>query len=534
MTLYDRPRLQVLIADKDVTERCDSIVFSATDSGGYEIATLGLPAVDRPKKGASITIRQGLEVAWQGRVAEIADHSQHGRATKTTGCEGLRALLRDTNVQMVYVDRDLAQWGPPSTSRQIVLLNANFSLASSQVSSDLSGAPAIVHEVDDSWLSPFQMLCEAWYDAGPGNLISAIWYDAVASGVAVTTDTLQVRADDSVGASESSANVYPGAFGYFIPTARYRFGYLQKMTAVGPAGTQGARYTTSWRNAAVYGPAGLPGRGPNPFGFYPSDIARHALSQCSGVSVGEIVDAIGYIAPHVVYRTPTPADTIIDDMARLMGWTWGVWEPSTILGSGPRLDFGPPPTDATCVVSKAECDQLDITSRLGDLYNVCKVTFTDAAGSLGVATVTLPNPQLNEAGITTRTLQLNLGLGSLAAATAFGNFALALAQIAARAAGQATLPVSVRLPGGGSKPSSLIRPGIDRLRIIDLVDGGPMFDLGTGRRDVFRISRAETTVGRDGTPSTRVELDSGTNLLETLQARLAIAAGVVGSGASGG
>jgi hypothetical protein len=149
-------------------------------------------------------------------------------------------------------------------------------------------------------------------------------------------------------------------------------------------------------------------------------------------------------------------------------------------------------------------------------------------------TVTLANPQLNEAGVATRTLLLDMGVGSAAAATTFANFALALSQNAARAAGQATLPVSVRLPGGGHKPACLIRPGADRLRITDLLDAGPLLDLGTVRRDVFRISRVETTVGKDGTPSTRVELDSGSNLLETLQARLAIAAGVVGSGASGG
>jgi hypothetical protein len=150
--------------------------------------------------------------------------------------------------------------------------------------------------------------------------------------------------------------------------------------------------------------------------------------------VGNIVDAIDYIAPHVVYRTPTAADVIIDDMAKLMGWPWGVWEPSTVLGSSPRLDFGPPPTDATAVVTKAECDQLDVTARLGDLYNTCQVTYTDPAGTGGMVTVTLPSAQLSEAGIATRTLPLNMGVGSAAAATTFGLMALALSQISARAA----------------------------------------------------------------------------------------------------
>jgi hypothetical protein len=535
---YDRPRLQVLIADRDATERCDSIVYSSTDTGGFEIATLGLPSVDRPRKGAPITIRQGLEVAWQGRVTEIADHSQHGRATKTTGCEGLVAQLKDNPFSMIYVDRDATQWGAPSNERQINLLNGTYSLASSQTAPDTAtGFPAVVQEIDDSWVSPYKPLGEAWYDAGSLNLIAKIFYSVLASGPALATTDLVMLCSDDVGtAIQTSANLYSTvlAAGYFAPGTPMRYATLQKIYTTTPAGAQGARYLTSWCNPAVYGPHGLPLRGPDPGGFYPSDVSRHALSQCKGIVPGVIIDSTGYVAPHVTYPTPTTAAQIIDDMAKLMGWPWGVWEPAGIFGSQPRLDFRPPPTDATAIVTKAECDQIDITSRLGDLYSTAQITYTDPAGVTGVAVVNLANPQLIEAGIKGRTLQLNMGAGSAAAAQAFGSFALALSQIGARAAGQATLPVSVRLPGGGSKPAHLLRPGIDKLRIVDLVDGGPMFDLGQNRRDVFRISRIETTVATDGTASTRAELDSGTNLLETLQARLSLADGVVGAGASGG
>lgn len=537
MSSYDRPRIQVQVGQKDLTDRCDTLTFSATDTGGYEIATFGLPASDRPKKGDPITMRQGLDVCWWGRAAEISDHSQHDRATRTSGGEGGVALLRDNPMQMVYVDRDLTQWNDPSNTRQIGLLTNNFSLASSTAASDVtSGNPAIVQEIDDSWVAPYVPIAESWYDAGVGNLIAAVYYNVIASGPALaTTDQLSFLLDANAASPQTSANVYTilGAVGYFFPAIARRFAALQKVAAT-PGGVQGAQYLTSWQNIAVYGNHGVRGHGPDPVGYYPSDIARHVLSQASGITPGNIIDAIGYIAPHVTYPTPTGMDQIIDDMATLMGWPWGVWEPSTILGSQPRLDFGPPPTDATAIVSKAECDELDVTSRLGDLYSTAEVTFTDAAGIAGMSTVTLPNAQLNEAGIQGRTLILDMGLATPASASVFGLFALALSQVSARAAGQATLPTSVHLPGGGSKPAHLLKPGIDRLRIIDLVDGGPMFDIGTARRDTFRISRTETTVGRDGTPSTRAEIDSGTNLLETLQARLTLSAGVVGAGASGG
>jgi hypothetical protein len=534
---YDRPRQQVVIGDRDLTDRCDSLTYSATDQGGFEICTLGLPSVDRPKKGLPITVRQGLEVAWAGRVAEISDHSQHGRATKTTGGEGLRALMRDNPYSMVYVDRDLTRWGAPSLARQTTLLGLNNQLGSSAVAPDqTSGNPAIVQSITDSWVAPNTPICEAWYDAGPGNLIAAIYFDVIPQSGSVNWQEFMILSSDAnASVTEATANLQgPESTGFLNPATACRFALAQHKYAATPAGAQGDIFNCTWKSLATYGNHGLNVRGALPGGFYPSDIARHALSQCKGILPGVIQDAIGLIVPHCVYRTPTAPDVIVTDMAKLMGWTWGVWEPSGVFGSQPRMDFRPPPTDATCVVTKAECDQLDVTSRLGDLYSTAIVSYTDPAGSSGLAVVNVANPQLAETGIAGRTLLLNMGAGSAVAAVTFGQIALALSQVASRAAGQATLPASVRLPYGGSKPAHLLRPGIDRLRIVDLVDGGPLLDVGTVRRDVFRISRTETTVGKDGTPSTRVELDSGSNLMETLQARLSLAAGVVGAGASGG
>jgi hypothetical protein len=535
--IYDRPRLQVQLDGRDVSERCDQIVFSATDSGGYEISTLDLPAPDRARRGAPIVIRSGLETAWSGRVAEVSDHNEDNDASKSLGGEGLVALCRDAVYSQVYVDRALSGWGDPSLTRQVAMLTANQQLGASQVGSDpTSLTPALVQSITDSWASPWTPANESLYDAGPGNLVAKIYYALVVSEGAVGTwlEQLLLSADANLSMTQASGNLHSSApvSAYFSPSSARRFAAIQHQNTVTSAGVQGATYNAYWESLALYGPHGLTPRGPDPGGFYPSDIARHALTQVPGVSAGTILDSIGYIAPHVVYRIPVPADQILGDMAQLMGWTWGVWEPSTIFGMLPRLDFRPPPTDATAVISRAECDQLDITARLGDLYDVCEVTFTDAAGTAGIATAALPNPALAEAGIATRTLQLDMGLATQASATVFAAFALALSMVAARAAGTATLPTSVRLVGGGSKPACLLRPGIDRLRITDLPDAGNLFDVGTDRRDVFRISRIESTAAQDGTVSSVAELDNGANLLETLQARLAIAASVVGSGAS--
>jgi hypothetical protein len=528
--------MQVLIGGRDLTSRCDTLVFSSTDHGGFEICTLGLPASDRPTKGSTVIIRQGLEVAWYGRVAELADHSAHAHATRSIGCEGARALLKDDPMQMIYVDRELGQWKPASRARQIAMLAISYNMNGAPVAADVStGLPALIPQFTGAWAAPDKPVSEAWYDAGAGNLVSSLYYDVVpGAGVSETFQLLlgMESADTGEGGLGQNTGNLAGksTSGTFSPATPARWAFWQFLFGSTPQGVQGHTYFEAIRNLALYGNHGLTKRGPDPGGFYPSDIARHALAQTRGIDVGTIIDATSYIVPQAVYRTATDPDMIIADMAKLMGWTWGVWEPSTIFSERPRLDFRPPPPDATAVVSKAECDELDITTRLGDLYDSAIVTYTDAAGSVGQVEVELANPQLQEAGISGRTLTLPGGLLAEAEARTLGLFALALSQVSARGAGQATLPSYAKLPGGGSKPATLLRPGIDRLRITDLISAGSLTDIGTNRRDVFRISRAETTVGRDGVASTRVELDTGVNLLEVLQARQALAAGVVGSG----
>src|SRR5260221_9393985 len=171
----DRPRLHVLVGGRDLTDRCDSLVFSAVDNGGFEICTLGLPSADRPLKGLPVMVRAGLEPAWAGRVAEIADHSTHGKASKTTGCEGYRALLKDNPMQMVYVDRDYTRWSGPSVQRQIDnIAGAVPNSGSVQVAADPTpaGTPSVEELMTGAF--PLSARNEAWYDAGPGNVIGAL------------------------------------------------------------------------------------------------------------------------------------------------------------------------------------------------------------------------------------------------------------------------------------------------------------------------------------------------------------------------
>jgi hypothetical protein len=279
---------------------------------------------------------------------------------------------------------------------------------------------------------------------------------------------------------------------------------------------------------AVRGTHGLTQRGSlsatSAPGYYPSDIFRDALTRSgAGIAPGVIEDATGLTIAHLVYPQPTGADQIADQMAKLMAWHWGVWEPQTVLDDTPTAHFRSPPSDATCVVSRSECLELDPPKvRLDLLYDTAKVSWRDAAGSSGTETVTLANPLLYEAGLTSRALVLDAGTTNQAAARAYGSFALLLSQRTARGGGYCLLGDTVGLPGGGRKPACLLKAGRDRLRITDLPDSGPLHETDSRRTDTFHIRRVETSIV-NGRPQTRVDFDGGADLMEVIAARAAVA-----------
>ncbi len=118
-----------------------------------------------------------------------------------------------------------------------------------------------------------------------------------------------------------------------------------------------------------------------------------------------------------------------------------------------------------------------------------------------------------------RTLDLDMGPGDATSAATFGAFALQLALTGARGGGSCTILDAVSLPDGGVKPACLLKAGRDRIRILGLPDSGSL--TAEDRQDSFLVRRVEPTV-RNGVPSTRVEFDGGADLLEVLQARLAL------------
>jgi hypothetical protein len=520
------------IGAPSLTAIYSDLSFSNVDPGGFEQLQITVNDQDGITVGDTIIVRCGLETAWRGRINEIGPRQQDNRTVYQIAALGEGSKLTDKRLQMIYADRDLARWATPGRARRVQNVVLGIRLFDpTQQPDPTTGVPAFTEALADVWGAGGARV-EAWYDAGPGNLIASIYYEWAKSSAAAFGAfpgswlwQVFVSSDDVATITEGTANLAaagPGS-GTFTPATTRRFGLiLFGYTAAG--GTAGTIYQIDWSKVAVYGNHGLTKRGSAPEGFYPTDIVGHALTDSASGFTLVADDSSSLIVGHAVYRDPTPHQTVIEDMAKLMGWHWGTWEPNTVLSDTPRLFFTAPPSTPTCVVARNDIADLDAPKiRVDKLYDTAKVKWQDVAGTTGITTVTITNQVAIAAGVTGRTLDLDMGTGDATTATTFGTFALNLALAGARGGGSGTVPATIRLPGGGDKPACLLKSGRDKIRILNLTDSGSLTDSDSNRQDSFLVRRVETTV-KNGLPTTRIEFDGGADLLEVLQARLALAA----------
>lgn len=147
------------------------------------------------------------------------------------------------------------------------------------------------------------------------------------------------------------------------------------------------------------------------------------------------------------------------------------------------------------------------------MYDTAVITYSDVLGNDQAVSVFAANPILQAAGNIHRTVILNGGTMTAAAAAVFGAMALNLLFQQNRVAGSLVIKNAVNSLGGPIAPW-MIRPGLDRMRINDL----PSVDAFGAYNDV-PFNRMECTGSSDGY-STTLEVGSGQNLVETLQSRL--------------
>lgn len=527
--------ITVILDNEDVSTQVENINWSNTDPGGCEAASFSLDRA--PTKGAPVTIVSGTEPVWVGRVDGPDRELNNGKGQVGVSCVGDRAKLTDDVMATIYLDRRLDQWQGIPAARRLELLTSvsNFGINEDSVADRGDNGIAVLrHQIVGAW-GALRPITEAWYDAGPVALIDRVLFRsnptsfAGTSQVNTATDAnwqsaLALAVLPGTGVLAGFVNTIPATATVLSGTAsktsvasvRYAFSQLYYNSGLA-GGVEGRTYYHPLQ-LIVVGDHGLTLNGSSINDYYISydQIAAHAAKR-AGLTVGHLDTAQPNL--QAVYLEEIPHETIVDEQAKLAGgYHWGVWPRSGSLASGSEFWFTKPPVDATAFVGVEDIDTGNLSERMSTAFSKAHVTYTDGAGSVQSTTVTRTSRVLDRQ--TDRTLQLDAGLTTLAAAQVFGLDVLTLTDIANRASGSLELPDEVFLPNGGTKPAPLLRAGVDRLRVNGLSSGPLYRDPG----DTFRISRISCDVQADGSVRTTAEVDSGADLVEVLNARISQAA----------
>ena len=537
-SLRDEFPLRLLINGEDVTFTvADGFSFSNTSPGGFEAASFPIPR-DLPHvlRGDPVRLECGLRTAWEGRVKEV----QRSLGNKTlVQCEGNRAKLKENTLAEIFVDRDMSHWAGDTLPEQIRLVGLGYTPSSVTIGPGAGGAPSLVEQFTGPWAAGGFPVVDAWYNAH-GLPIAALCY-AWERGLNVNAADANwlwsalLAADSAEGENNNSGNlraVGPAAAVYLVAAKNNLTWALLRYLYNAAGGSANMSYALFWSSVAVYGKAfnefalarnlnGVPGstgHGADPVGYYTDEIARFIASVCPGIQEGLIEKASQFLMPHAVYFTPVPLEQILEDMAKFAGWTWGVWESlGYLLGNQePRLDFVEPPKpgEPTAWCWRKECETLDIRENIENLYDSAKVTYSEPSGEERSVEVSVANPALQAVGLH-RQIPLSLGIGTQAAAEAWGVIQLELLNDQARVTGTASINSPIHSISGANLPAWMLRAGVDRLRIPDL----PCSDVW-GEHNDLPISRVECSGSENGL-TTSVEFGLGPNLIEVLAAQLA-------------
>lgn len=506
------PPLRLVVGSRDITEQHRQLVYSNVDPGGLEALTCAPrdPTVFRP--GDPVRLTCGLETAWMGAVNDPGDKLDSGRGSGVLAALGPGMRLKQGEPAM-FVHSDLTQW-------QNVRSHPDADLSTYKSAYDIQatdGQVAITWPANQATAGSGL----AFLDLGPmltARRIVITYY----SSAAAANNALYILAGDSlsgIGADNSALGAlaaggpFTAAFTFTAP--RRYIGLRLDLNGHTPAADEWVKFTSIQVFADPTYESG------NTSVLNPAMVARYAFAQAGGITPGDIGDVSSFPIQHLLYSTPAPYETMVDDGARLMGWHWGVWEPASMLGDQrPRGFFKQAPAHATGMVGWADCTGGEAPRVRADLlYDTCRCQYQTVDGKVAFASASRENPML-PASLAPRTLDVNMGVGTASSAALFAGFALALSQRAARGGGWAALPPTVHTPAG-PKPSCLLKSGRDRLRLIGLPDTGNLLEADTRRYDTFHLKRVEVAVDDHGVPRTRVEFDGGGDLMEVLNARLA-------------
>lgn len=521
----DEPRAENVLGD---------LVFSSTLPGGFEQCSsklARLPSRDYAdlERLSTLTVYgPGGDIRGEYRLEDVPRASGDQFAI-TPQAVGWQAALDDNaEARMIYVDRDLSAWGPPSRTRQIVMIGAPRVTGDADVAPDPSGLPSFFQYITGAWGGIAQD--ERYYDAGPGVTIDAIYYDFEPTSNVNPADanwhwTIGASTDDALGGAVGSANLRAASgAGYYAPGAGKRFANLTLIYGAA-GGSSGQKYGINWRKLAVYGNHGLARRAVSgepglsavdPGGFLCSDIEAHAIGKWAP-ALKFTTGADGSIQPstfvivHLVFKDLTTVSNIIKQATRFELRDWAVWENLTYYSN----DRGARGRKWRTRVGPAQLQETG--PQIARLFNAVIVSYQDVSGVTKTAgppgsgcdtedaslADTDPQNPCNQRGIV-RCQPLSIGISTAAGAVGYGNRYWQELK-AADNSGQAQLVGYVEDDRGVIHAASEVRAG-DQIVFVDAHDP-------TSYR---RIVRAEYT---DSTKTCAISLDAPPDSMQALLER---------------
>lgn len=534
--------ISIIAGGRDVAALSSGIRGSNVAPGGFETCSFQPDTIRDLKAGTQVRVWLGGETLWHGYVNEPGQDTQQGHDVASINAVGYGMLAKDYNYSENYIDRDMSAFEEPGYVRQ---------------EAHITNARNLVH----AWKPMNQVTDGVTGLSGTieGPVPAATWCETVKNYGETLIGPVRIYALEGVGISLADGNAFFlcdfNVDGTFVPeryfhiiTSTYPL-TINPLTTPGYGGSAGeglywlsflwlhsaglgvadTNYGFRLRGVSIQGRHGLPIIG-NDFrtdGLRTSDICLDALARVNSSGRGiQIrrgrIDEPGYAVTHYTFHDQRKsAEQVWEDMIKLNGYSYGVWEPQGMFSDEPTFWHNAPPTDATAVIYRTDCDEFNAPrTRLDAMHSKANVTYNNGFGLRNV-TVTVENPLLSQAGLGDRTLELDMGVGNAARAQEYGQAVLLLSQRSQRGAGSLTIRGDVRLPGGGTKPAALLKAGRDRIRIPDIPDGGSFTTQDTRRYDTFMVRRVEWTLGDGGDLVTRVDFDGGNDLLEVLNARVA-------------
>ena len=496
--------------------------FSTTMPGGFESCDgqlarrLQSDASDLERLSTVTIYGPGVDTAWEGRL-ERAAKASGDRMSVSPGLVGWQAHLEDDkSVAVVYVDRDLSHWRPMSRTLRIdVIDNPGIAIDPQAVPDQVTGLPALVMGYGGSIQVGGEVTGIAVYDAGPGAVVTAVYYDYTDTGT--TPDLARLSSGDSQDSAPDAGTNVAGsdAQGYFTPSSPRRFIHAHVFEDGSGVSVETVSFEAHWRKLTVYG-TDIARRGADPGGVYGSDVLAHALAEfCPLLNFSEGTEGSirpdEFVIPHLTSNGQTTVAEIVRQVSRFGLQDWAVWDDKTFHWA-PRGTFG------RSWRARASQSQLEETGQSAErLWNGIVVEYRDVDGS--AMTVGPPgsgadtesadlrdNDALNPANQLDirRWDKLQMGVSTAAGAVEVGRRFLEETAALDRS-GRASLAGHVQDDRGVFHPAWRVRAG-DSISFVDTADPSPRWIVRTD------YSHAERTCS--------VDLGAPPAALDALLARL--------------